>query len=111
MVQHRVAEHEVEALVGERQLLGVGGIGPHLRPEALRVGRQGSTSMPGEMSLQVASSDQPGAQQVEREVARSRADLQRAGVVAGLAVPSALRTLASTCSRPSSPKSMPHLES
>ena len=41
-------------------------------------------SMPGEMSVQVASRDHPGAQQVQREVAGSGADLQRARVASGL---------------------------
>ena len=55
--------------------------------------------------------DQPGAQQVQREVAGAGADLQRAREARRARAPSALRTFASTCSRPTSPKSMPHLAS
>ena len=77
MVKHRVAEHQVEALVGERQRLGVGAGRTHVEPQPLRVAAQVAT-IPGEMSVQVASRDDPGQQQIEAEVTGAGADLERA---------------------------------
>ena len=53
MVQHGVAEHEVEALVVERQLGGVAGRGLDVEPEH-RALASSVSSIPGEMSVQVA---------------------------------------------------------
>ena len=59
VVQDGVAEHEVEALVGERQRLGVGARGPAPGgPGAARCAASVAT-MPGEMSVQVASPTTP----------------------------------------------------
>ena len=58
VMEDRVAEDEVEALIGERQVLGVGGLGRDFEPEARRRSACSVASIPGEMSLQVASADQ-----------------------------------------------------
>ena len=54
--------------------------------------------MPGEMSVHVASRDDAGLQQVQREVAGAGADLERARRRSGPGRPSALRSLPSTWS-------------
>ena len=41
-MEDRVPEHEVEALVSERQRLGVCAGGPHIEAEPGRVGREGA---------------------------------------------------------------------
>jgi hypothetical protein len=84
VVEHGVAEHEVEAVVRERQALGVGRFGLDVEPEALGVGGE-RLQHSGRDVAAGRFADQPGAHQVEREVARPRADLQRASEVAGLA--------------------------
>ncbi len=109
MVQHGVAEHEVEAPVLERQPLGVGAHGLDLEPSRCALALS-VASIPGEMSVQVACSISPARSRFSVKYPGPRADLQRARVVAGCP-PSALRTLAATCSRPTSPKSMPHFAS
>ncbi len=58
MVQHRVAEHEVERLVPEGQLGGVAGDGLDVEPEP-RAFASSVASIPGEMSVQVASPTTP----------------------------------------------------
>ena len=77
VMQHRVAEHEVEALIGERQIGGVGLLGSHaLEPEALGVGverRHHSRRDVGAGRIL----DDAGLKQVEAEVARAGADLER----------------------------------
>ena len=55
--------------------------------------------------------DHAGLQQVQAEVARAGADLERPAEAAVELRPSSLRSLPSTCPWPMSPKSMPHLES
>ena len=72
-----MAEDEVEALVLERQPLGVGAHRRDLEPELGRPSRAASSSMPGEMSVAVARSISAELQQVEREVAGPGADLER----------------------------------
>ena len=59
VVQHRVAEHEVERLVLERQLLGVAGHGLDLQPQLRGASARSASSMPGEMSVAVASPTTP----------------------------------------------------
>ena len=54
-----MAEDEVEALVLEGQLLGLGGDGVDLEPEAGRRFRRGARSIPGEMSVAVSRSITP----------------------------------------------------
>ena len=60
VVQDRVAEDQVEALVVERQALGVGGLRLHLEPEPLGVA-DSSASIPGEMSVATSRSISPAA--------------------------------------------------
>ena len=55
VVQHRVAEHEVEALVVERQRGRVARRGLDLQAELARRWRSSVSSIPGEMSVQVAA--------------------------------------------------------
>ena len=63
---------------GERQLGGVAGRGLHVEAELRRRCASSVASIPGLMSVQVAAPHHAGLQQVEAEVARARADLQRA---------------------------------
>ena len=55
-----MAEDEVEAVVRERQALGVGGDRADLEPEALGV-RRSALSIPGEMSVRSPSRSAPRA--------------------------------------------------
>jgi hypothetical protein len=82
VVQHGVAEHEVEGRVVERELGGVAGGGLHLAPEPARVGLERLQHAGRDVGARRVLDD-PGAEQVEREVAGARADLQRARVRAG----------------------------
>ena len=59
VVEHRVAEHEVEALVAERQRLGVGAGRPDVEAEALARCADSVRIIPGEMSVHVASRTAP----------------------------------------------------
>ena len=96
----RRARDEVEALVRERQALGVGGLRAHL-PARVAAALAGSVlEHPGEMSLQVASPISPGAQEVEGEVAGAGADLERAASQRSGSPPSALRSLVVTWPAP-----------
>ena len=82
VVQHGVAQHEVEARVLEGQPLGVRDDGLHLQPKALGVGAQRGQHSGGDVRASRVL-DQPGAQHVQREVPRPGADLQRARVAPG----------------------------
>ena len=78
VVQHRVAEHEVEAAgrrtaATRRRRAAALTSSPSRSALARRV-----ETMPGEMSVQVACATTPGLQQVEAEVAGAGADLERA---------------------------------
>ena len=84
VVQDRVAEHEVEALVRERQRLGVGGHGLDLQAQPLGVGGEAREHARRDVAAGRLL-DQAGAQHVQREIARPGADLERPRVVAGLA--------------------------
>ena len=77
MVEHRVPEHEVEALLGERQRLGVGTRRPHLQAEAGGVRRERADHAGRDVGAGRLR-DHTGLEQVQREVARAGADLQRA---------------------------------
>ncbi len=79
MVEHRVPQHQIEAPIGEGQALGVGGHRAHIEPKALGVGAQ-SIQHPRRDVVAGRLLDHARAEQVEREVPRSRADLQRARV-------------------------------
>ena len=83
MVQHGVAEHEVEALIGERQALGVDLLGLHLETEPLGVRAQRREHARRDVGAR-RFGDHPGAQQVEREVAGAGADLERACPAVGV---------------------------
>ena len=91
MVQHGVAEHEVEALVGKRQALGVDLFGPHLEAEPLGIRAQRREHPRRDVGARRLG-DHPGAQQVEREVAGAGADLERARPAVGV-VPDGLADL------------------
>ena len=77
MVQDGVAEDEVEALVLEGQLLGLGRDRGHaVEPERLG-GRGQPLQHPGRDVGRGQPLDHPELDQVEREVAGPRADLER----------------------------------
>jgi hypothetical protein len=77
VVEHRVAEQEVERVVLEGQLGGVAGRGLDLEAEPPGVGLE-RLDHPGRDVRARRRADHARAQQVEREVARARADLERA---------------------------------
>jgi hypothetical protein len=76
VVEHRVAEHEVERAVGERQLGGVAGDRVDVEAEALGVARQRLQHAGGDVRAGGGAHD-AGLHQVEREVAGPGADLER----------------------------------
>jgi hypothetical protein len=77
VMQHGVAEDQVERIVGKRQRLGLGADGRHLEPE---LGRGCAQRV--EHALRDVGghglADDAGTQQVQREVASAGADLERA---------------------------------
>ena len=75
VVQYGVAEDEVEALVGEGQPAGLTADRADLEPEPLRVGAQRGQHAGGDIGAD-GLVDDPGLQQVQREVAGAGADLQ-----------------------------------
>ena len=77
MVQHGVTEHEVEALVLERQLRRVAGRGLDLQPELGRVVLERLQHAGRDVGAGRLA-DHAGLQQVQAEVARPGADLERA---------------------------------
>ncbi len=111
VVKDGVAEDEVEALLLEGELLGLGRDRPHLQPERLGGTREPPQHPRGDVG-RGQPLDHAELEQVEREVAGARADLQP--VAEGSAPPSppsALASFSRTCSWPVSPKSIPHLAS
>ncbi len=74
VVKHRVPEDEIEAVVGERQGLGVGPGGPDGQTEALGVGVQRADHAGRDVGAGRLADD-PAAQQVEAEVPRAGTDL------------------------------------
>ena len=76
VMQHRVPEDEVEGPIGERQPLGLGAHGLDLQAEPLGAGRERVEHPLGDVAGH-GLLDQARAQQVEREVARPGADLER----------------------------------
>ena len=76
VVEHRVAEHEVEALVGERQRLGIRAGRADIEAQALRIGRQRSDHPRRDVSARRLAHG-PCLQQVQAEVARACTDLER----------------------------------
>ena len=113
MVQDGVAEDEVEALVVERQPLGVGGDGLDLEAERARRCARSVVEHPRrDVGGGRVARSTPELQQVEREVAGARADLERVAEAVGRSPPSALRSLPQHLrAGRSAPKSMPHLAS
>ena len=85
--------------------------GLDLEPERGRRCPRGWRSIPGEMSVAVGRSISPSWARLRREVAGAGADLERVAERLAGSRPSALASFARTCSWPSSPKSIPHLES
>ena len=77
VVQDRMAEHEVEGVVVERQVLGIAGDGLDGDADALRVGLQ-RVEHAGRDVGRDGLADDAVLQHVQREVARAGADLQRA---------------------------------
>ena len=59
VVQHGVAEDEVEGVVLERQLLGVAGDGADVEVRGARALACSASSIPGEMSVHTASPTKP----------------------------------------------------
>src|SRR5277367_1452817 len=84
-MEDRVAEHEVEALIRERQCLRVGGHRLDLQAQPLGVGGEAREHARRDVAAG-GLPDQPGPHHVKREIACPRADLERAGIVPGLAV-------------------------
>ena len=76
MVKDGVAKDEVEALVLERQSLGVGLAGLDLEPQALDPGGELAEHPRGDIRRHEPL-DRAELHQVEREVPRARADLER----------------------------------
>ena len=81
-MQDRVPEHEIEARVGKRQPLGVDLLGLYLQAELLGVRAQRGEHARRDVGAR-GLADQPGAKQVQREVAGARADLQGARPAVG----------------------------
>ena len=77
VMQDGVAEHEVERLVVERQLGGVAGDGLDVQAEPLRIALERGQHPRADVGAR-GRAHHAGLQQVEREVAGARADLQRA---------------------------------
>ena len=71
-----MAEHEVEALIRERQRLGVGAGGADVEPQPLRVAAQGRDHAGRDVRAGRVG-DHSSLQQVEAEVAGPGADLER----------------------------------
>ncbi len=84
-MQDRVAEHEVEAVIGERQRLRVGGHGLDRQAQPLGVGGEARKHAWGDVAANRLV-DQAGPHHVQCEITGPRADLERPRVVAGLAV-------------------------
>ena len=84
VVQHRVAEDEVEGLVGERQRARLRRDRLDLEARAARRWPRSVSSIPGEMSVARGVVDHARLQQVQGEVAGARADLQRAAEAAAV---------------------------
>ncbi len=84
MVQHRVAEHEVEALVGERQALGIGRCRGDVEPEALRVAGQRAQHARRDVAAG-RPLDHAVLHEVQREVPGTRPDLEAVLEGAGVA--------------------------
>jgi hypothetical protein len=91
-MKDRVAEDDVEALVVEGQLLGLGGDGLQLETE-----RSGGLAQPREHPRRYIGGDDPPddseLHQVEREVAGSRADLEAVAEAGGVDSPQRLGEL------------------
>src|SRR5580700_212323 len=78
-----MTQHQVEALVSERQALRIGWLSLHLQAEPRGVSLQRLEHARGDVAAR-GRPDQAGAKQVQAEVASSRADLERPRVVARL---------------------------
>ena len=102
VVEDGVSEDEVEALVGERQALGLGA--DRLDLESQPLGRRAQRRQhPGRDVGCRRALDRPELQQVEREVAGAGADLERVGERRRGRAPQRLLELRRTCPWPTGP--------
>ena len=76
-MEHRVAEDEVEGVVGERQLGRLAADGLHLDPQLLRRGGEGREHAGGDVGRD-RTLEHARLEQVEREVAGAGPDLEPA---------------------------------
>jgi hypothetical protein len=77
-----VTQHEIERAVRERQRRGVAGDSSNVEPEPRSVALEGREHPGGDVGAD-GLADHPREHQVEREVARAGADLERAPVRPG----------------------------